>query len=93
MCVCCIFLDFKRLLACTLNLVIGHLVPTKCRNWGDVPKKFPALLRPPKSDLVATPLPVVRHTEDSATLISDQQRQRLVSCRKRMKCDTAALAH
>ena len=27
MCVYVVFLDFKRLLACTLNLVIGHLVP------------------------------------------------------------------
>ena len=42
-CICCFFLDFKRLLACTLNLVIGHLVPPKMPKLGDVPKNFPAL--------------------------------------------------
>jgi len=53
-CICCFFLDFKRLLAYTLNLVIGHLVPPpKCRNWGDVPNNFlTRRLRPPKPDLV-----------------------------------------
>ena len=49
------FLDFKRLLACTLNLVIGHLVPPpKMPKLGGRAKKNSGA--PPKPDLVATPL-------------------------------------
>ena len=39
-CTCCFLLDFKRLLACTLNLIIGHLVPQNAEIGGTCQKIF-----------------------------------------------------